>query len=120
MSNAKVVARGQVWIANLDPGFGVEIRKIRPVVIISNNVINKNWPRIITLPFSSLVHPLIPGKVLIEKGEVGVERDSVILAFDIRSIDKSRLIKKIGKIGKEKLFEVEEAIKLVLGMIELD
>ncbi len=116
--NSKV-KRGEVWIADLNPGYGVEIHKKRPVVIISNNLINNNSPRIIVLPFSTQVYPLNPGKVLIQKGEYNLEKDSVILASDIRSIDKDRLIKKVGVVPSEKMLEVEESLKLVLGMIEI-
>lgn len=120
MSKPLKVKRSQIWIADLNPGFGVEIHKKRPVLVISSNVINSNWPRIIVLPFSSRVLPTDPSKILVPKGLLGLDKDSVILTSDVRSIDKSRLIKKIGTLPKNKLSEVEDSLKLVLGMVELE
>lgn len=117
---ARIISRGQVWIADLNPGFGVELHKKRPILVISNNTINNNWPRIIVVPFSSQIYPLNPGKVLIPKGMCGIEKESIILTQEVRSIDKVRLTKKIGKLPAEKLYEVEESLKLVLGMSEMD
>lgn len=117
MSKPKqILKRGQVWIADLNPGFGIEIHKKRPILIISNNTLNNNWPRIIVVPFSTQIHPMNPGKVFIPKDLCGVDKDSIILTQDIRSIDKSRLVKKIGFLPKEKLLEVEESLKLVLAL----
>lgn len=115
---ARLIRRGQVWIANLNPGFGVEIHKKRPVLVISNNTINNNWPRIVVLPFSTQIHPLHPGKVFIEKGLSGIDKESIILTQDIRSIDKTRLIERVGVLPRKELSEVEESLKLVLGMIK--
>lgn len=119
-SKNRKIRRGEVWIADLNPGYGVEIHKKRPVVVISNNLINNHSLRIIVLPFTTQVHPLNAGKVLIPKGEYSLEKESAILVSDIRSIDKNRLIKKIGTVPQEKMLEVEESLKLVLGMTELD
>lgn len=117
---ARIISRGQVWIADLNPGFGVELHKKRPVLVISNNTLNNNWPRIIVIPFSTQIHPLNPGKVLIPKDVCGVEKESIILTQEVRSIDKARLVKRVGKLPAEKLYEVEGSLKLVLGLVESD
>lgn len=119
-SKNQKIRRGEVWITDLNPGYGVEIHKKRPVVVISNDLINNHSLRIIVLPFTTQVRPLNAGKVLIPKGEYNLEKESAILVSDIRSIDKIRLIKKIDKIPQEKMLEVEESLKLVLGITELD
>lgn len=116
---ARIIRRGQIWIADLNPGFGIEIHKKRPALIISNNEINTYSPRIIVVPLSSQIVPLGPEKVFLPKKSAGISKDSVVLAPEVRSVDKNRLMKKIGKISQEKMFEVEEALKLVLGMIEI-
>lgn len=117
---ARLIKRGQVWIADLNPGFGIEIRKKRPVLIISNDQINKLLPTIIVVPVSSQVFPLGPEKVLLPKNSAGLDKDSVVLAPTIKSIDKVRLVNKIGKLKQDKLLEIEDSLKLVLGMIKLD
>src|SRR3989338_7780868 len=117
---ARIIFRGQIWIADLNPGFGVEIRKRRPVLVISNNTLNRNWPRIIVIPFSSQIYPLSPGKILIPKDICGIDRKSILLTKEVRSIDKVRVVKKIGVLPKEKFLEVEESLKLVLGITPLE
>ncbi|MEK7521289.1 MAG: type II toxin-antitoxin system PemK/MazF family toxin [Patescibacteria group bacterium] len=109
------IKRGEIWIANLDPGFGTEIRKKRPVLIISNNTINSYWPKIVAIPITTKVY--YPGieKVAIGK-ESGVKQESEILTTEIRSIDRKRLVEKVGKINDEKMSEVEIALKAVLDI----
>jgi len=106
--------RGHIYIADLDPSFGREIHKKRPVLIISDDIYNQNTSYVVIIPSSSII-PLVlsPEMVLISK-LIGLNKKSVLLPFYIRSIDQQRLIKKVGKISKAKLKEVEEAIKIVL------
>ena len=111
--------RGEIYIADLDPAFGREIHKRRPVLIVSSNVLNQRSGSIVVVPLSSIV----PTSIGFEKVKIsklkGLAKESVILVDQIRSIDKIRLIKKIGRLSKAKLLEIEEALKLVLGMIEI-
>lgn len=112
--------RGEIHIADLNPAFGREIHKKRPVLIISSNSINQNSPTVVMLPLSSIVPQLVgPDMVGLSKIK-GLDRDSVILTTQIRSIDKDRLIKKIAFVNQDKLEEAEESLKLVLGLTELD
>lgn len=116
---ARLVKRGQIWTANLNPGYGVEIHKVRPILIISNDLLNKSLRTIIVIPLSSQVLPMGPEKILIDEKDSGLDKDSVVLTTFIRFIDKRRLVERIGKISDDQLLEVEEACKLVLGMIEI-
>ena len=112
--------RGDIWIADLIPGKGWEVAKKRPVIVISTNEINKILPLVVIIPISSRSHQALgPERVFIEKG-VLLEKDSVALSHQIRAIDKTRLSKKIGILSMEKLIEVEESLKIVLGMIALE
>lgn len=117
---ARIIRRGQIWTADLNPGFGIELHKKRPVLIISNNQINKYSPSVIVVPLSSQIGLPGPERVFLSKKSAGIDKDSVVLAPEIRSIDKIRLITKIGLLSSQKLFEVEESLGLVLGMIELN
>ena len=112
--------RGEIYIADLNPAFGREIHKKRSVLVISSDVINKNFPTVIMLPFSSIVPLGIGADTIKVSKSAGLNKDSVILATQIRSIDKSRLVEKVGKLSAEKLEEVEDSLKLVLGMVSLD
>ena len=112
--------RGEIYTADLNPPFGREIHKKRPVLVISNDVINKNFHTVIMVPFSSILPQAIGADTIKVSKNTGLNEDSVILATQIRSIDKSRLVAKVGKLSGEKLEEVEDSLKLVLGMVSLD
>jgi len=111
--------RGEIYIADLNPAFGREIHKKRPVLVISNDVINKNFPTVIMAPLSSIVPKFIGSDQVIVPKAVGLDKESVVLTTQIRSIDKSRLIERIGNLSQDKLLEVEDSLKLVLGMTAL-
>ena len=108
--------RGQVYIANLNPSFGREIHKVRPVLIISNNNINRIYPLVIAIPFSSIVPEFIGPDVVKFTGQKGLRKQSVLVVNKIISIDKERLIRRIDSVSKAKMVEVEESLKNVLGL----
>lgn len=113
----KKILRGEIWTVDLRPGIGHEITKIRPALIISKNDINRFSPMIIVVPISSQIPPLMgPDRVLIPKKDLKLAKNSVVLCGQVRSIDKSRIKKKVDAIPQEKLLEVEEALRLVLGL----
>lgn len=114
-----VVKRGEVWIVNFNPGFGTELHKNRPALLISANQINQHHPRVIVIPISTKNYSG-PHVVKIISKNAGLDRQSLVLPVEIRAVDKKRLIKKIGMLSKTEIKEAEEALKLVLGMIELD
>lgn len=108
--------RGDIWIVNLEPGFGRELHKKRPALIISHNNINNNTKDVIVVPSSTQIFNIIGPEVILIDEKTGVDKPSVLLPVLIRSVDQQRLIKKIGSISKTKMEEVEEALKLVLDI----
>lgn len=117
MSSKDYPKRGEVFVADLDPAFGREIHKKRPVLIISSNKLNKALFTVVVIPFSSIIPQFIgPDMVRVNSADAGVEEESVILPNYIRAVDKIRLLKKIGKLSRTKLEEVEEAIKAVFDL----
>jgi len=113
---AGVVKRGEFWIVDLEPGFGREIRKKRPGLIISDNDFNNSTPYVIVIPTTSIVPKVISEEIVVLGKPKGFDQKSNLLPLYIRSVDKNRLIKKVGKISKQKLREAEERLKLVLGI----
>lgn len=111
--------RGEIYIADLDPVFGREIHKKRPVLIISNNDLNKILPTIIIAPFSSILPQDTDFDLVQFPNQKGLDQASTLVVNQLGAIDKIRLIKKVAKISKKKLLEVEDALKLVLGMVDL-
>lgn len=92
--------RWHVFLANLDPVIGSEQGKTRPVLIISEEEINQILPIVNVLPITSrkMNRKIYPNEVLISTGIAGLEKESIVLCYQIRTLDKKRLIKEIGKI----------------------
>ena len=112
------IERGEIFLANLEPVKGSEQGGIRPVVIIQNNVFNIYSPTIIIAPLTSK----IPSKkyltsIFLSKKDSKLKKDSVILLNQIRTIDKSRILKNYGSISNRKMKEVDDAIKNSLGLV---
>ena len=112
--------RWNIFIANLDPVIGSEQGKTRPVLIISDEEVSKILPIVNILPITSYKNnrKVYPNEIFIPAGVGGLEKDSLILAHQIRTLDKKRLIKKLGYINSVKLQEeIIEALCFQLGLI---
>jgi mRNA interferase MazF len=120
-SQANFPKRGEIFLTALDPTVGREIRKTRPAVIIQNDISNRLTDVTVVAPITSAVRfPLNPVHVLLAAGQhTGLSVTSVALLNQIRAIDRTRLIKRLGAIDIETLERVEGAIKLSLGLIPL-
>lgn len=100
----------EIWLANLEPVKGSEHGKIRPVVIISGNLMNDNLPIIISCPLSTIIKNYA-GCVFIEKNNVNnLNADSEIISFQVRALSKQRFTKKIGQITPQQLEKVIEGV----------
>ena len=109
--------KGDIYLATLDPTQGVEIKKTRPVLIFQNNIATENGCMATVLPISSTPYKNRIFEVFIKKNSINhLFCDSKILVHQIRSIDKSRLIKKIGCVEDEILFEAERKLKIHLDI----
>lgn len=113
------VKRGDIWLVNLDPTVGHEIKKSRPAVIIQNDLGNTYSPITVIAPVTSQnIEKVYPIEVLVGKS-AGLDKSSKILLNQIRAIDKKRLIKKLGRVDKESMAKVDIAIKISLGLVEV-
>ena len=114
------VKRGEIWLVNLHPTLGHEIKKSRPALIIQNDIGNKYSPITIIAPITSQnIEKIYPIEVLLPKRISGLDKDSKILFNQIRAIDKRRLVKKLGKVNQEIIDSVNEAISISLGLIDI-
>jgi mRNA interferase MazF len=107
--------RGDIWLVNFNPTQGSEQRGIRPALIIQNDVGNEVSPVTIVAAISS-VTKTYPINVEIKPSESGLEKDSVVKLNQIRTIDKKRLIKRLGKLDSSKMKAVNSALMLSLGL----
>jgi mRNA interferase MazF len=108
------IKKGEVYIATLDPTIGGEIKKTRPVVVVSNNINNKYNKTVSILPITSNTEKVYPFEVYVGKGIGNLPKDSKIKADQIRTIDKSRLIKLVGNLPKDYLTQIDIALKIHL------
>jgi mRNA interferase MazF len=117
---AQVVKRGDIYYADLSPVIGSEQGGIRPVLIIQNDIGNKYSPTIIIAAITSQINKAkLPTHVEISSEEYGLNKDSVILLEQVRTIDKRRLKDKIGHISDLLMNEVDDALKISLGVVDV-
>ena len=109
--------RGDILLVNFDPVKGAEQGKIRPAVVIQNNIINQNCPLTIVAPLTSKKYNKeYPTNVEINKQESGLKLDSTILLNQLRTIDKSRISRKISSLNNFIMSKVDLAIKICLSL----
>ena len=111
------IKRGEIFLANLEPTKGSEQGGTRPVLIIQNDIGNEYSMTTIIAPITStIMKKEYPTNVLIKKEDSKLIKDSTILLNQIRTIDISRLIKKIGSVDNFTMNGVDRAIKISLGI----
>jgi mRNA interferase MazF len=109
------VKRGDVIIANLDPTIGVEIKKTRPVIVLSNDSINQFSRLVVVVPLTKNTAHLSPSHVIIPKGVAHLTFTSKVVTEQIKAVDKRRLVKRLGSLTPAVLAQVERALKNTLA-----
>jgi mRNA interferase MazF len=104
--------RGEVWWVEFDPSIGSEIRKTRPAIILSNDAANRNLSRVVVIPLSSNVARVYPGEAMVAVAG----RQSKAMVDQIMAADKTRLKDRVGALSRQVMADVEEAIKVHLGL----
>jgi mRNA interferase MazF len=103
-----------IWLADLNPVKGIEQKGIHPVVIISGNAMNDNLGVCIICPLSSRVKNYA-GCLVLEKNEQnGLDHDSEVITFQVRTISKERLISKMGEVSINQLQTLKTGLMEVL------
>lgn len=90
--------KGEIYLVNFDPTIGREVKKKRPALILSNNIHNQYSPLVTVAPLSSNTNKIYPFEVYVPKKSTGLNENSKIMIIQLRSLDKKRLINKIGNI----------------------
>ena len=112
--------RGEIYLVNFDLIVGSEIQKTRPALVLQNNISNQHSPITIVAALSSQFDAEIyPTEVLITPPEGGLSYPSVVLLNQIRSIDRQRLVKRLGVVSDQLMDCVNNAILISLGLIDL-
>ncbi len=114
------VKRGDVFYADLNPVVGSEQGGVRPVLVIQNDIGNKYSPTVIIAAITSKIKKAkLPTHVEVDSSMCNLDRDSVILLEQIRTIDKKRLKRRITRLKNEIVDEVDKALKISVGLVEL-
>jgi len=112
--------RGEVYLVSFDPTIGSEIQKTRPALILQNDISNQHSPITIVAAITSQVdETLYPNAVSSKVPEGGLSKDSIVLLNQVRSIDKQRLIKCLGTLTTETMTNVNQALQISFGLVEL-
>jgi mRNA interferase MazF len=110
------IARGEIWLADLNPTRGHEQAGKRPVAVISEDDLN-NGPAglVIVLPVTSTIRP-IPSHVVLTPPEGGLKVRSAAICEGIRSISGGRLVERWGRLGSESLARIEDVLRILLRL----
>jgi|SRR5215213_7281868 len=113
-----MIARGEIWLANLNPIRGSEQAGTRPVLIFQNDRINRFTSTFLSIPLTTnLRRAALPSCVTISQGEGGLTKDSVALCHQLRVLDGARLLKRLGVVTKQTLAAVESAVLFTTGIL---
>jgi mRNA interferase MazF len=111
--------RGEIYLVSFDPALGAEIQKTRPALILQNDIGNRHSPVTIVGAITSNVQRQGPTSVLVKAPEGGLDVDSIVLLNQIRTVDKRRLVKRLGVLRGTTLKQVDQAIMISLALIEI-
>ena len=107
----------EIWLADLNPRFGTEAGKTRPILIVQSDLLNKNHPSTIICPITTNVKKGVQIlRVNITKDTGGLKKESSIMVDQVRSIDNKRFVKKIGDLPNNLRLKVLENLKIVMDL----
>lgn len=114
------IKRGDIYYADLSPVVGSEQGGRRPVLIIQNNIGNHFSPTVIVAAITAqITKPKMPTHVALVANQVGLEKDSVCLLEQVRTIDKQRLHQYLGHADEKKMAAIDGALKISVGLANL-
>ena len=112
-----IVKRGDIFYADLSPVVGSEQGGMRPVLIVQNDTGNKHSPTVIAAAITSQTGKArLPTHIELNAQSVGLSRDRVLLLEQVRTIDKSRLRERMGKLDDTTMTKVDNAIAVSFGL----
>jgi mRNA interferase MazF len=113
--------RGEVYDARLDPVEGSEQGGTRPVIIVSREVINASSPLVIIVPCTTYRdgRRIYPSQIVIQAPNGGLERDTIALGEQLRTLSKTRLLRRRGILSSETMTQLNQALLIALDLLEL-
>lgn len=111
--------RNDIWLANLDPQFGTEAGKTRPVVVIQSDILNEaEHSSTIICPITTNLQNATILRVRLNPADNGINKNSDVLVDQIRTIDNSRFIKKIGQLTQFQIQQLNRNLKILIGILD--
>lgn len=109
--------RGDIYLVSFDPAFGSEIRKTRPALVIQNDLGNRFSDTTIVAAVTSRTESrLYPTEVAVIPPEGGLSKPSVVLLDQVRTMDKRRLQRRLGRLAPATMERVNDATRISLGL----
>jgi len=111
------IRRGEIYYADLSPVVGSEQGGVRPVLIVQNDVGNKHSPTVIAAAITSQREKTkLPTHIEVSASECGLQKDSIVLLEQIRTIDKKRLKERMGVLDPPAMTQVNDALSISFGL----
>jgi len=113
-----MISRGQVYLVDLNPAHGREQKGRRPVVVVSSDAINRQ-PLVVTVVAGTNAANVprdYPTNVRVPPTESGLDKETVFLCFQLRSLDPSRFKDPAGLLPPDRMAEIDHALKLALNL----
>lgn len=111
-----VIKKGEIYLVDFDDGRGSEQGGVRPAVVVQNDIGNKHSPTTIVCPLTSRIKKNMPTHVSLTTADGSVERPSTVLCEQVRTTDKTRLLKKLGEIyNQQKKAEITEKLLVAIN-----
>ena len=112
-----MIKRGELYYADLSPVVGSEQGGVRPILIVQNDIGNKYSPTVIAAAITSQTGKAnLPTHISLAARSCGLTRDSVILLEQVRTLDKSRLRERMGRLDEPAMHQVDNAIAVSFGL----
>jgi len=113
-----VSARGDVYMARLDPHMGSEQAGSRPVIVVSRDSINQNSSVVVVVPVTDREHKrrIYPSQVVLKTGDGGLTKDSVALGEQVRAISTERLLRHMGHLHSTSIAQISDALRITLDL----
>jgi len=112
-----MILRGWVYVADLNPPRGTEAGKIRPVLVVQTDLLNRHHPSTLVCPLTTRVQPQANRlRVHLRKSEAGLDKDSDVMIDQLRAIDNRRIKKVLGQVPEPTLQTVLENLRIILDL----
>ena len=108
--------RGEIWLVDFEPSVGTEFRKVRPAVVVSNDMANLRTPKVTVLPITGTIRQSAIVVILQPSPTNGLDRESLVRVPDVCTFDKMRLKRRLGCLEANELLEVDAKLRLHLEL----